>query len=431
MTFSRPSGRGATFSMTAVLLLALLVVFQAGCSKDATGVMKAYLGQESCLDRTQFILDPEANRPLLVEQYKDTKDCQRTYEAIKPDGCDKLADGDYCSVEVVFTKNDTSYYCVTKTAEGLKIDWRCSIGYNPVSLPAFMAQRTTTPRLFRISTELSSIYMAEYGHAEKTHLALSLRNQEGKMIWGYLRRDSPTAPGLLEALKDGKRHAVILELQYLPDSRDASVVEVQRFVSNFWRQIPEEVVPSAAPLPPQGTSASTAMPQETSLKPTPICVGLSKLELRGDPTECAKLISCCCTGEPPNLLGKSKMADAMCLGAPKELTKENGTYDCKRYRQSIVELYKADGKPTPDGCSDVPIQSTGSPQAPSAVPPRGTSQGTPKGGPAAPKATQEPAALPPAALPPSPTPTPTAPASKGACGCRPGDMMCAMKCAKK
>lgn len=430
MSLNRSSHPNSYSPLAVLTLLATLIIFQAGCSKDASGVMKAYLDQENCLDRTKFILDPDANRPLLAEHYKDTKDCRRKYESIKPDGCDKLADGDYCSVEVVFEKNDTSYYGIKKTPDGLKIDWRSSMGYNPVSLPAFMAQRTTTPRLFRLWAELQNYYNFEYSNAERTHVSVNLRDKEGKSIAGYIRRDAPTAPALLDILKDGKRHAVILELQYMPDSRDASVVEIRRFVSNYWRQLPEEIVPTSTAPQLRGASASPATSQqEARSRPTSTCDLLSKVNLRGDASECAKLVSCCCAGDPPNLLGKSATADVACMGAPGELTKENGTADCKRYRQIVISLYRADGKPVPQACSDAPSVGPVSPQA---SPARGSSPSTPQGGTTTAKAPQEPpAALPPAALPPAPGPASPGTGSKGGCGCRPGDLVCAMKCAKK
>ncbi|WP_437763425.1 hypothetical protein WMF27_41050 [Sorangium sp. So ce281] len=59
------------------------------------------------------------------------------------------------------------------------------------------------------------------------------------------RRTAPTAPAPLKVLKDGDSHPVVAELQYLPDSRDASVVEIERFLAERWRQQLEEVAPGA------------------------------------------------------------------------------------------------------------------------------------------------------------------------------------------
>ncbi|WP_437991258.1 hypothetical protein [Sorangium sp. So ce145] len=59
------------------------------------------------------------------------------------------------------------------------------------------------------------------------------------------RRTAPTAPTLLKVLKNRDSHPVTVELQYLADARDASVVEIERFLAERWRQQPEEVAPGA------------------------------------------------------------------------------------------------------------------------------------------------------------------------------------------
>ena len=229
----------------ALLLLALIAAMALGCSSEPTRIVKDYLNQENCLDRTKFILDPEANRPVLAEYYKGQKDCVKSFEALKAEGCDKLADGDYCSVEVVSEKNNKDYYHLKKTADGLKIDWRSSVGYNPVSFAAFQAQRSRKPQIFRVWAKLTSYYNFDYNDAEKTHQSIELRDKNRALLTGYIRRTTPTAPALLEVLKDGDSHPVIVELRYLSDSGETSVVEIERFLAERWRQQPEEVAPSA------------------------------------------------------------------------------------------------------------------------------------------------------------------------------------------
>ena len=133
----------------------------------------------------------------------------------------------------------------------------------------------------------------------------------------------------------------MLELQYLPSSREVSVVEIQRFVAERWRQQAEEIAPSVDPI---ASASAAAMPQGSAAAPVSTCDLLSKLKLRGDPTECAKLVSCCCVGEPPDLAGKSKMADFACIAGVEELTKSTGINDCKQWREKVLELYKEDAK---------------------------------------------------------------------------------------
>lgn len=212
----------------------------AACTRDASSIVRDYLNQDNCLDRAKFILDPEANRAALAEHYKDQKNCKKPFESIEADDCSKVTEGEYCSVEVGFGKNKRDYYHFKKTAEGLKIDWRSSVGYNPVSLPFFRTQRLKGTYLFRVWAKLTDYYNFDYNDTEQTHQSIELRDPDGAAITGYIRRDAPTAAALLDVLKDGKEHGVMVELRYPPESKDSSVVGIERFVAERWRQRPEE-----------------------------------------------------------------------------------------------------------------------------------------------------------------------------------------------
>ncbi|MDC0749977.1 hypothetical protein [Polyangium mundeleinium] len=241
------SAASTALSLAFVVASCVLVT---GCSRDASTIVRDYLNQESCLDRAKLILDPGANRAVLAEHYKDQKTCKKPFESIEADDCAKVKEGDYCSVEVVLGKNDRVYYHIKKTAEGLKIDWRSSVGYNPVSLPYFRTQRLHGTHLFRGWAKLTDYYNFDYDDAEKTHQSIELRDADGARITGYIRRDAPTAAALLETLKDGKEHAVMIELRYPPESKDSSVVGIERFVAERWRQRPEELEARPAPALP-------------------------------------------------------------------------------------------------------------------------------------------------------------------------------------
>ncbi|TKD03391.1 hypothetical protein [Polyangium fumosum] len=248
--FPTPTSVPSAASMIVPLAFMLAnSVLLAGCSRDASSIVRDYLNQDSCLDRAKFILDPEANRAALAEHYKDQKDCKKPFESIEADGCAKMNEGDYCSVEVVFGKNKRDYYHFKKTAEGLKLDWRSSVGYNPVSLPFFRTQRLKGTYLFRVWAKLTDYYNFDYDDAEQTHQSIELRDPDGAAITGYIRRDAPTAAALLDVLKDGKEHGVMVELRYPPESKDSSVVGIERFVAERWRQRPEEFEARPAPAP--------------------------------------------------------------------------------------------------------------------------------------------------------------------------------------
>ena len=53
----------------------------------------------------------------------------------------------------------------------------------------------------------------------------------------------------MDVLNDGKEHGVMVELRYPPESKDSSVVGMDRFIAERWQQRREELEARPAPAP--------------------------------------------------------------------------------------------------------------------------------------------------------------------------------------
>lgn len=315
--------------------ISLMIVVLTGCGRGADGVVREYRNQQNCLDRTKFVLAPEAMRSKMSEHYKDLKDCRiKTLKVEAEAACKDLATGDYCAVTAYEDEKASSNYCVTKAADGFKIDWPCSVGYNAMSLQAAKATRAAKVR-FRVGaqlTEPTSSFGANY-------FAATMRT-DGGMGWGYARKESTGGKKLLDALKDGRQHALIVELSH----RDGDDFDVLDVIATNWRQTDEEAgtaipspdekaapapAPSASP-PPSSTAMASAAPEPFSLGP-----------VKGLPEDCAALTACCSATNLPQTARVACMSVGLGSGFP----------DCARNLKGVRELIASGGGTAPPGCA--------------------------------------------------------------------------------
>jgi hypothetical protein len=208
-----------------------------------------------CMARLPFITNPDGDRAAFEEKYKGLS-CKQKYESLDTSDCKAPADDGYCYPLVVWGRGKNAFgvegadsvnYCMQQTPQGFKIDWRCSLGYNPVTVPAFRTQHAfNQPAVFRMRAKLSYYYNYEFSEAKQTHYSLSLEDKEFAHIDGaYVPRQSADGQKLFDVLKDGKEHTVVIELVYRPNSQDSSVATVTRLLGFGWRERPAEYVARA------------------------------------------------------------------------------------------------------------------------------------------------------------------------------------------
>jgi hypothetical protein len=231
---------------------------------DVRTLLEKYHAVASCLDRSALITHAAENRKLLGEYYEG-KSCNKAPEKIDTAACASLGGG-YCFPVVTRGKlkgafaggrDDDAKYCVVSTPEGLRIDWRCSVGYNAQPLATFKALHAEgVPATFRVRAKVSDYFNYDFRGADKTHFAFELHETQGASIHGYIRRDADDGTKLFELLKDAREHDVTLELAYPKGSEDPSIVAIRRVVALDHRERVDEygTVNAAAP----SSSAPTA-----------------------------------------------------------------------------------------------------------------------------------------------------------------------------
>ncbi len=217
----------------------------------AAGVVGAYFSSPNCVDRVQYVVNPEGNRPAMLEWYKEKSTCSRKYETIDDKSCATTSVGGDCRVKVTWADKATStWLCLERASGGYKVDWRCSTGFNPMTVKAFKAQyggRKKAQALtgtFRLRAKMGDYYNYEFLYSKKTHYSVSVSDETGQSLHGYVKKDSPEGQAYFDLLKDGEPHAVMASASYGPRSESSDVVTLGTF-SKGWRERPEEFAVAA------------------------------------------------------------------------------------------------------------------------------------------------------------------------------------------
>jgi hypothetical protein len=255
----------------------------AAAANDPVAVVKAYLSSSKCDDRVQYVLNPDGDRSVMADWYKDKADCVTKYESIDDKGCATVDADGACSMKVVWgerktafgTRTSSTWFCLKRTNAGFKIDWRCSTGYNPMTVKSLKAQYAgrkkgqTLSGTFRVYAKMGSYYNYNYLYADKTQYSIDLQDDDGDSLHGYVKKDSPDGTAYFDLLKDGESHAILADASYGARAESNDQVNLGHFTKG-WRERPEEFGAPAASgsASPAGSGGSSSPTAVGSMQPT-------------------------------------------------------------------------------------------------------------------------------------------------------------------
>jgi hypothetical protein len=211
-------------------------------------VVRDYLNAPSCTDRVPFILNGAKNSTIFLDYYLPVG-CRVQLRRMDASDCDQPKHNG-CQVKVIMgvpvagspgqVNEEEHSYCISFTPTP-KIDWRCSKGYNPVSLLEFKAAHDDARAgKFRVYAEQSDVYLDEYKDKQSTWLSVRLRDANGATINAYTEKANRVGTLLSDTLKDGKPHQVSVEIAYSKRNEDREAATLLTLFGFNWREYPGE-----------------------------------------------------------------------------------------------------------------------------------------------------------------------------------------------
>ena len=121
------------------------------------------------------------------------------------------------------------------TPDGPKVDWEAFVGYNPLSLTAFVDQKRQAPTDFRVYATASDYFLPPFDESQHLALKLECRN-ENTFVYGYIKRSDQDAAEIFAATRAGPRKPLRLALRYpaTAPNQDTQAVEIVSLIKNNW-----------------------------------------------------------------------------------------------------------------------------------------------------------------------------------------------------
>jgi len=195
-------------------------------------LIQSYYACKKWEDRLAYVLKPERVKPYMKDYYTDNyKSSTIIKDEISIQGSDYKTNE---SFKVVIS-GKTIIYC-KKTSDGYKIDWEGTIGYNSISMKTFKANLSNIPTEFRVKATIGTFYNFNYIDAKNTHWNVSIEDNYKNFIIGcYISKSSIEGKKLYEILKDGKSHALILEIKIdATQDNSGNTAIITKFVQEGW-----------------------------------------------------------------------------------------------------------------------------------------------------------------------------------------------------
>jgi len=203
-------------------------------SFSSLDTIRAYLEAESWRERLAFVFNPEQMKPIMERYYEGKTWWRPTFQLLTTIEPTPNQEG-YVKIEADVDGKQKTYY-LKKTKDGYRIDWETSVGFNRMSAAEFHATRPTTPVQFRVLGKLSDYYNYEFKKAKNEFWSVSISDGEQNYGTGYIAKNSTTGDRLFKTLKDGKKHELIVDLVYLPNTESADLFLIAQVVSvdSWW-----------------------------------------------------------------------------------------------------------------------------------------------------------------------------------------------------
>jgi hypothetical protein len=198
---------------------------------SAIKTMSAYLQAKSWRDRIPLVLNEERVGPLMETYYRDSRVWTPPKASVSTTTEPIIGNNGWYKIDVNFSGQIVSYYLKEKD-NGYKIDWESSVGVNQYTVEELKATKPTSPVRMRFFAELSDYFNYEFRIANNIMWSVRFSDYNGRSLgYGYVSKTTDDGARLFAALKDGRKHQVVVDVAYLPNAQSSDVFLVSNLVT--------------------------------------------------------------------------------------------------------------------------------------------------------------------------------------------------------
>ena len=200
----------------------------------AVRVIAKFVATEDWQDCGRWVLNADEVLPLMADWY--TRHPWSPFGEFTVIRCNNQDDGERAMVvaAIVAREGETLPFLVHKTADGMKIDWKATVSYQPMGLDQFVQTRPTNPLEFRVHVGRGRQNAPPFNNHD-TYRAYALQlvtyPKNKRTFRAYARRGSEADLMLNTLLRFKRTSSAIVKLRYPPGEEGSpDVIEITGFV---------------------------------------------------------------------------------------------------------------------------------------------------------------------------------------------------------
>lgn len=207
-------------------------------------VVEGYLKAKDWKERLAFVHDAPKQKAAMQEKYKGAVFQLQNQSVQKIEEIGKhprhyLVKATW--TEKMKTQKLFGYYVVHRSADGIKMDWPASVGFNSTNLKALVSKKPKEAHSLRLIATTNSTFMGDYAKAKDTHFCFLLKEDNPlQTVYGYIPKTNPDGQRLIDLLKTNKetKDRVIVEIRFVAPNGDEvnnpRTVAITKLVSESW-----------------------------------------------------------------------------------------------------------------------------------------------------------------------------------------------------
>ncbi len=204
----------------------------AGIEKQLEAVARTFLDADTIPKVLPLVRDPAGVEKKLRILYPDGRVPAAGLSEFATKG-NLVYEGNVFSIYFRTKDYEERLISFVRTPDGMKVDWESYAGWSDMPWEKFIAEKTQKPVLFRTMLKKDEYYNFAFADEEKWQ-CYQMTSPDGlHTLYGYVRKDSPTA---LKLLTDGENRPVpvTVELRFQGSDNSRNQVIIDDVVEQGW-----------------------------------------------------------------------------------------------------------------------------------------------------------------------------------------------------
>jgi hypothetical protein len=199
---------------------------------DAEPVIRGFLEARHVEDLLPLVRNPATAGPRMRSHYGgDSIDAPGLSEVVAARGLSRI--GEVFTVSVRTRTHEEKAIAFEETADGVRIDWESWAGWSEMPWDVFMAEKPTSPKLFRVNLDMVDYYNFAFADDRKWQSYRLISPDGEHALYGYVEKGT-VLDSRLKPPPDTKSVPLTLSLKFPENATAANQVLIDALLADGW-----------------------------------------------------------------------------------------------------------------------------------------------------------------------------------------------------